>query len=227
MTAAPASPASGAIAPGPVLTGSLSAAARQHGGDLARAWLDVRAVVVCDISGSMNTQDAGLGRAAGGEIRERRSRWDACTEELARLQVQFPGKTAVVAFNDAAVLALGGRLPPAHGGTDLAGALGYVHGLLAPDATGITVIVLSDGFPNDEVDALAAGRRLIRLGARLETVYVGPENEPGGRTFLARLAGLNGAFPHTAYRGGAGGLLAAALRPLLADRPGPAGGTGQ
>lgn len=213
---ATASPSPGAIVAGPTLTGSLSAAARQHGGSLARAWLDVRAVLVCDVSGSMNAQDAGPERPnSNGEPRARRSRWDACGEELARLQAQHPGKCAIVAFSSEATLALGGRLPPPAGGTDLAGALDYVRSLLEPDATGITVIVLSDGEPNDEAEALAAGRKLIRLGAKLEAVYIGPEGQTNGRVFLARLAGLSGATPRTAYRGGAGGILADTLTPLL------------
>lgn len=214
------------IVPGRPLTGSLGAAARQHGGSLARAWLGVRAVLVCDVSESMAEQDAGLKRA-GGEIRERRSRWDACCEELARLQVKFPGKTAIVAFATTPVLVPGGQLPPPSGGTNLAAALEHVRSLLAPDATGITVAVLSDGEPQDEAEALAAGRALIRLGAKLETVYIGPEgppdHRPAGRLFLARLAGLSGSYPQTAYRGGAGGLLASALSPLLADGAGEAG----
>ena len=211
------SPPSGAIVAGPPLTGSLGAAARQHGGSLARAWMHVRAVLVCDVSGSMANLDAGLGKA-GGELRERRSRADACAEELARLQVKFPGKTAVVAFNTTPTLALGGRLPLPDGGTNLAAALEYVRDLLEPDATGITVIVLSDGLPDDEVEALAAGRALVRLGAKLETCYIGPEIEHEGQRFLARLAGLSGSVPHTAFRGGAGGLLSTALTPLLNDR---------
>jgi Mg-chelatase subunit ChlD len=207
-------PSSGAIVAGPPLTGSLGAAARQHGGSLARAWMGVKAVLVCDVSGSMASMDAGLGRA-GGEIRERRSRADACAEELARLMVKFPGKTAVVAFNTTPTLALGGRLPLPDGGTDLAVALDYVRELLEPEASGITVIVLSDGLPDDEAAALAAGRKLVRLRARLETCYIGPETEHEGQRFLARLASLSGNAPHTAFRGGAGGLLSAALTPLL------------
>jgi hypothetical protein len=187
---ASASPSPGAIVAGPVLTGSLGAAARQHGGSLARAWLGVKAVLVCDTSGSMAAQDAGLKRS-NGEVRDRRSRWDACCEELARLQVQHPGKTAIVAFSDQPTLALGGRLPPPQSSTDLAAALDYVHSLLEPDASGITVIVLSDGEPNDEAEALTAGRKLVRLGAKLEAVYIGPE--------------------------GQGGILATALAPLLAE----------
>lgn len=209
-----AAAASSAVVPGPTLTGSLGAAARAKGGDLARAWVDITLVALCDVSESMLTDDGGIGRADREDRRDRRSRWDAATEELARLQVQFPGKVALVAFSDAAWLVPGGRLPPPQAGTNLAGGLDYVHQLLAPDATGITVAVVSDGEPNDEPAALAAGRRLIRLGAKLEAVYVGPE-DGDGRGFLARLAGLNGAFPRAAYRGGAGGLLADALRPLL------------
>jgi hypothetical protein len=214
MASAPPSP--GAIVAGPVLTGSLGAAARHHGGSLARAWMDVKAVLVCDVSSSMSERDAGLKRS-NGEVRDRRSRWDACCEELARLQVQHPGKCAIVAFSSQPTLALGGRLPPPAGGTHLAEALDYVRSLLEPDATGITVIVLSDGEPNDETEALASGRKLVRLGAKLEAVYVGPEGQTDGRVFLARLAGLSGATPRTAYRGGAGGILTTALTPLLAD----------
>jgi hypothetical protein len=220
MASASPSPDAGAIVAGSPLTGSLGAAVHQHGGSLARAWMNVKHVFVCDVSGSMATQDAGIGRRGNGESRDRRSRWDAMSEELARLQAEHPGKTAVVAFSDHTTLALGGRLPLPQSGTDMAGALAYVHGLLEPDATAISVIVLSDGEPDDEVTALAKGRRLVRLGAKLQTVYVGPENESAGRAFLARLAGLSGNIPYTAYRGGAGGILSTALRPLLADGAG-------
>ena len=212
---ASASPSPGTIVAGPPLTGSLGAAAHRQG-SIARAWMDVKAVLVCDTSGSMSERDAGLKRS-GGEVRDRRSRWDACCEELARFQVQHPGKTAIIAFNSTVTLALGGRLPPPAGGTDLAAALDYVHSLLEPDASGIVVAVLSDGEPNDEPEALAAGRRLVRLGAKLEAIYTGPEGQTDGRVFLARLAGLSGATPRTAYRGGAGGILNTALAPLLAD----------
>src|SRR5262245_51246711 len=101
-TASPsANAATSAIVTGAALPGSLAVAAQQHGGSLAKAWLDVRAVLVCDVSASMSETDA-----TAGQPHERRSRWEAMSEQLAGLQAQFAGKTAVVAFSNTASLAL-------------------------------------------------------------------------------------------------------------------------
>lgn len=159
-----------------LITGSLSQLARDSGKSLAEMWINVDCVILVDISGSMSARDARGGK----------SRIEVAQEELARLQASLPGKLAIIAFSHDTMFVPSGKLPDSMGTTNLAGALRFAR--VADGIPDMRFIVISDGQPDDERDALDEAR-LYRN--RIDTVYVGPEGE-AGQVFLNRLARIKG-----------------------------------
>lgn len=175
-----------------IVPGSLSDVARQENQSLATSFLTADAIVIVDTSGSMNARDAdaapktvaswdeGIRHHTSG-----RTRYEAACDELTTLQAQLPGKIAVVAFSDGAEFCWSGRPPYFGGGTNLAGALRFVQ---PADGTGMRLIVISDGYPDDADAALQAARGFT---SRIDTIYIGQPGSAGER-FLARLAAASG-----------------------------------
>lgn len=174
-----------------LVPGSLTALAQREGISLAESFLSAEAILIVDMSGSMGACDAPGGR----------SRYDAAEAELRRLQEQFPGKIAVVAFSDVAEFAPTGIPRRMGASTNLAGALRFVK---PADGTGVRFIVISDGQPDSESDALDVARG---FSSKIDCVYIGPEDGGawGGRAFLERLANASGG---TFSQSSAPGLLA-------------------
>jgi len=156
--------------------GSLAQMARDNNKSLAEMWINVDAVILVDISGSMDQHDA-----RGGQ-----SRFDVAQEELARLQGTMPGKLAIIAFSHDTLFVPSGSLPGTQGTTNLAGALKFARA--ADSIPDMRFVVISDGEPDDERAALDEARL---FNNRIDTVYVGPESG-GGLKFLQRLASLKG-----------------------------------
>jgi len=157
-----------------LVRGSLAQVARQSGFSLAETWINVEAVILVDISGSMNCEDAPGGK----------SRYAVACAELASLQASLPGRLAIIAFAQETCFAPSGSLPGTRGTTNLAGALKFAR---AADAIpGMRFILISDGEPDHEESALAEAR-LYRN--RIDTLYVGPAGGPG-QLFLQKLAAL-------------------------------------
>ncbi len=166
-----------------VVPGSIGQVAHRAGQSLAEGLLDAEIMILVDVSGSMNTQDSRGGR----------SRYAVACEELAKLQAMHPGKIAVVAFSSAVRFAPSG-VPEFEGqSTDLAAALRFA---LPWDGT-VRFVVVSDGVPDSEADALAVARQFTSW---IDTVFVGPEGDYGGRAFLERLARASGRQSVTADR---------------------------
>lgn len=151
-----------------VVPGSLQAVAESQNQTLAESFLSADAIVVVDTSGSM----------AGTAYQQ------AC-EELRKLQADLPGKVAVVAFSDKPEFAPSGTPRYIGSGTDLAGALQFVH---VADDCGIRFVLISDGEPNDEAATLAEAKK---FKSRIDTIFIGLEGEPGAG-FLRRLAQASG-----------------------------------
>jgi len=162
-----------------LVTGSFADVQRTTGAGLVKSWLKVEALLLVDVSGSMESRDAGEGG------RERRV--DVARREVAKLQKKLPGKLAIVPFHSDAAWAPEGRLPEPGGSTDLAGALEYVRDLLGESLEGLKLIVVSDGSPDSQEDAIAQAVVVKGAGATISTVYVGPDHQAGPE-FLKRLA---------------------------------------
>lgn len=163
-----------------IVPGSLSAIAQQAGQSLAESFLSADAIIVVDVSGSMDARDV-----RGTNWEQTQSRYEAACAELRKLQESMPGRVAVVAFSDRPEFAPGGIPRMMGGGTDLTKALAFVR---AADDCDMRFIVISDGQPNDEPTALAEARRFT---SKIDTVFVGPNGDPGA-DFLRRLAAASG-----------------------------------
>lgn len=154
-----------------LVPGSLGSLAKQQGVSLAETFLNVDAIILLDVSGSMKANDARGGK----------SRFDIACEELTRLQATLPGKLAIIEFASFPIFRPNGLPANPHGTTDLAAALKFTQ---VADTGDMRFIVVSDGEPDSETEALNIA---ARYQGRIDTIYVGPEDGPG-REFLARLA---------------------------------------
>lgn len=160
-----------------IVPGSLSAISARSGGSLAESFVSSDVIVICDTSGSMASKDSRGGK----------SRYDVACEELAKLQANMPGKIAVLAFSSDVEFCPGGVPRYFGGGTALHRALKFAK---VADVPGMRFIVISDGQPDDESAAL---REAQQYKARIDVIYVGPENDlVRGRDFLERLAQASG-----------------------------------
>lgn len=154
-----------------LVVGSVAAVAASNGRAVAEAFMNVDVIVLVDTSGSMAMMDS-----RGGQ-----SRYAVACAELATLQAAQPGRVGIISFSTHCQFCPSGVPHFEGGGTDLAGALRFAR---AADLEGIRFIVVSDGEPDSERDALAEAEK---FRGNIDTVYVGPENG-GGREFLRRLA---------------------------------------
>ncbi len=154
-----------------IVTGSIGSLAQRENQSLAESFLSADAIVLVDVSGSMDARDS----------RDGQSRYTVACQELAKLQERMPGKLAVVAFSDGPLFVPWG-VPPFLGmGTDLVAALKFVK---CADGT-VRFIVISDGYPDDpeKVLSIAGG-----FQSQIDCIFVGPEDDLRGQDFLKRLA---------------------------------------
>lgn len=161
-----------------IVSGSVRDTAQKSGRTLAEAFLLVDAIVIVDTSASMAQQDVPKSEL-------KCSRYDEAVNQLRKLQMQLPGKIAVISFSSVPVYCPDGNAKFLQGSTNLAAALRLVQ---AADNCGLRFVVISDGEPDNEQDALDVARG---LKTRIDTIYIGP---PDGRgiEFLKKLASIHG-----------------------------------
>lgn len=140
-----------------------------------------KAVVLVDVSWSMETSDAFVGGFP-------RSRYDAACTQLQRLQAQMPGEIAVIAFADHPEFCPGGVPMEPCGTTDLAAALAMAR---QADNGSMRFVVISDGDPNNHDEALKEARQ---FSVGIDTIAIGQEQR--GRSFLRELAASTGGTYH-------------------------------
>lgn len=169
-----------------IVPGSLSSMATQNGISLAETFIGCDAIVIVDVSGSMDVRDS-----RGGQ-----SRYDVALEELAALQQALPGKIAVIAFSSSPVFVPGGVPPFLGASTNLAGALQFAKVADVPSGD-MRFFIISDGEPDERDAALHVAKTYHN---RIDTIYVGPESYPRGRDFLMQLAATSGGQSVTADR---------------------------
>ena len=158
-----------------IVAGSLGAVAAQNGKSIAESFVSADAVIIVDTSGSMSQTDSRGGK----------SRYDVACQELKNLQASLPGKLALLSFSDDVLFCPNG-VPFDFGAmTDLAKALKFAK---MADVSGMRFIVISDGEPDSQQDALDVAKTYKN---RIDTIYVGPENG-GGQAFLQQLAKASG-----------------------------------
>jgi hypothetical protein len=166
------------------VAGSLRDIAERENVSLQEAFLGARVVVIFDASASMSIEDSANGKR----------RYDVAVSELHRLQEDHPGQIALFVFSEECFPVPGGNPPFLMGSTDLAGALRTAK---IADIDGMQIIVISDGEPDDEEEALAVART---YNARIHGVFAGSEGDTGGRQFLERLTAESGGRAEMAHR---------------------------
>lgn len=166
-----------------IIPGSLGAIAQQNNQSIAETFVNCDVCIIVDTSGSMCACDS----------RGNRSRYEVACEELKNLQASLPGKLALLSFSDDVVFCPSGIPFNYEGSTDLTKALKFAK---LADVSGIRFIVISDGQPDSEEEALKVART---YKAKIDTVYVGPEGGEG-QAFLKRLAKASGGQGVTAAK---------------------------
>jgi len=160
-----------------IVPGSLGAIAQQSGMSLAESFLNADIVILIDTSGSMHNADMRDG--------ENLSRYAVACDELKKIQASLPGKIALLSFSSDVQFCPSG-IPFDFGGmTELAKALRFAK---MADVDGMRFIVISDGEPDSEADALSIAKTYKN---KIDTIYIGPANG-GGKKFLERLAQVSG-----------------------------------
>lgn len=158
-----------------IIPGSLGAVAQQNNTSIAESFVNADVIIIVDTSGSMDQHDSRGGK----------SRYDVACEELRQLQSSLPGKLALLSFSSDVMFCPNG-IPFQFGGmTDLAKALKFAK---VADVAGMRFIVISDGQPDSESEALTVARTFKN---RIDTIFVGPENGEG-KDFLNKLARASG-----------------------------------
>lgn len=167
-----------------IIQGSLGAVAAQNKTSIAESFINANAIIIVDTSGSMDQSDARNGK----------TRYQVACDELANLQKTLPGKLALLSFSNDVVFCPNG-IPFQFGGmTDLAKALKFAK--VADLPSGMRFIVISDGEPDDEKEALKVAKTFKN---RIDTIFVGREGAEG-QDFLNRLAKASGGSHVTADR---------------------------
>jgi Mg-chelatase subunit ChlD len=179
----------------PPVPGSLAQQATDNHISLAETFVNADVIVIVDTSGSMGASDG-----------TERTRYARACDELRKIQASMPGKIAVLSFSDEVKFFPSG-IPANFGqGTDLAKALKFAK---IADVPEMKFIVISDGEPNDEQEALAEAAKFKN---HIDTIYIGPAGEPGEK-FLKLLASKSGGRSAKDF---AGHKLEATIRGLLA-----------
>jgi hypothetical protein len=168
-----------------IVSGSLAAIASQQNASIAETFLSADAVILVDVSSSMETVDEVASWEGHGLTRYER----AC-RELRRLQETLPGKVAVVAFSSEPIFCPGGQPTFLHGGTYLDKALRFVR---VADDCDMRFILVSDGEPFEPTACLREARKFV---SRIDTVFVGPIGGEG-EEFLRQLAAASGGTSDT------------------------------
>ena len=158
-----------------IVAGSLSAISQQSGKSIAESFINADCVVLVDTSGSMHQNDSRGGK----------SRYDVACAELKNLQATLPGKLALLSFSSGVQFCPSGIPADLGEMTDLAKALNFAK---MADVPKMRFIVISDGEPDSEDDALDAAKKFTN---RIDTIFVGPEGG-SGQSFLRKLAKASG-----------------------------------
>lgn len=167
-----------------LIQGSIGAIAQQSGKSIAESFINADCIIIVDTSSSMSAHDSRGGK----------SRYEVACEELKTLQTNLPGKLALLSFSDDVIFCPNGIPFNYEGMTDLARALKFAK--MGDLASGMRFIVISDGEPNDEQDALKVAKTYRN---RIDTIFVGPEGSSGA-DFLKKLAHASGGQTVTADR---------------------------
>lgn len=160
-----------------IVKGSIIDITQSNSSSIAETFLSCDALVLLDMSGSMESRDTPSGE----------SRRKVATDQLIKLQKENAGKLALICFADYVLFCPAGVPQDCGGSTRLERGLEYIK---PADDCGMKIIIISDGSPNDPNKALDIARTFKN---KVDTIYIGPETDyEGGRAFLEKLASVTG-----------------------------------
>lgn len=159
-----------------IVEGSIADVAARENIGLEEALMGAKVIVILDVSGSMDTPDAGEGMR----------RHDRAEIDLRRIQGEYPGQVALICFSSDVVFCPTGVPDRMNSMTDMARALEFVFPF---DGTDTRFYLISDGEPNDEESTLRVARR---FKTPISTIYIGPHDATWAIEFLKRLSSLTG-----------------------------------
>ena len=159
-----------------IVKGSIADVAEKRKQSIAVSFMNAQMIVLLDVSGSMMGCDTTSGR----------SRHDVAEEELTRLQNENEGKVALICFSDLVLFCPNGLPSRMNGSTNLAEGLRFIK---RADGTNIKLVVISDGEPNSEYEALEVAST---FKSKIHTIHIGSEYDKSGRDFLQLLASKTG-----------------------------------
>jgi len=166
-----------------IVVGSIRDIAQKNEQSIAETFLGVNHVALVDTSGSMIASDS----------RDGKTRYDVACEELAHLQKTLPGEVAVISWSDSAIFCPSGVPTMLNSMTNMAAALKFAK---VADLPGVTFYLISDGEPT------CSEEKVLQLAksytAKINGIFVGPEDECGGRNFLIEVARVSGGTMTTA-----------------------------
>lgn len=169
---------------GSVVSGSMQDIADKENMSLAETWAGCEVMVICDGSGSMMS----------GDSRHGHSRFETLEEEVRRIQEQNPGKIAIVSFSDTVMWNPDGN-PYYYGGmTNMVAALEFARKV---DGAGVRIILISDGEPDSKSETLRVAKT---FQTKIDTIFVGAEDDTRGRNFLSDLAEATGGTHQDDFR---------------------------
>lgn len=143
-------------------------------GDTASALANVRRVLVCDTSASMEVKD----------ISGNKSRYSIEKDTVETFQRNYPGQLGIVAFSNVPELCLDGALPSPSGTTSMLRAIEFVLPLME---AGIPTTLISDGEPDSGTEDMIIGIASRLDDGVLSTIYIGEAGSIGER-FMKRLS---------------------------------------
>lgn len=158
------------------LKGSILDIAQSNSISIAKVFMSIDRLILCDTSGSMHDHCS-----------DGRSKYANMLDELAALQREDAGKTGVFSFSNDVVFCPTGVPTFLNGGTYVGKALEYIKQV---DGTGIKIILISDGIPSDITQTFEVA---VTFETPIDTIYIGSELDSNrGRETLARISELSG-----------------------------------
>lgn len=158
-----------------IVRGSLAAIATEQNMPLAETWLSVDAVILVDVSASMNGRDE-----------RNTTRLDEARHALENLQNNMSGKIALFTFSDNVTFVPNGYIAGVEGTTNLTKALQFIRA--ADNIPNMRFVLISDGEPDRPDSALAEARKFKN---KIDVIFIGREGSHG-QQFLERLAQATG-----------------------------------
>lgn len=163
--------------------GSIKDVATRTNRSIEEVFMDLQALVMVDVSSSMDYAEYSPDGTRG------KSRWERANEELLNIQAQYPGLIGVIAFGATTDFIYDGHIPDPSGSTPMHDALDLA---IIADG-GLEMWLISDGEPDNGPEVL---KRAAKFASRINTIFVGSKGDYG-ENFLIEVSKATGGVSST------------------------------